>query len=67
MELLKDWLGPTVERELGEVLEWKGNGPNRSQSDREIRDPTFEDDGSNLRVKPLKFEVVQIIKVKMSP
>ena len=63
MDLLKDWLGPTIERELGEVLEWRDNESNRHQSIGKVGAITFEDDGSNLRVKSTKREVVQISKV----
>lgn len=64
MELLHEWLGPTVEQELGEVLEWRGKSEvNRSQLTGQIGDLTFDDDGSNLRIRSAKKQVVQLIKV----
>lgn len=64
MDLLREWLGPTVEQQLGEVLEWRSKSEaNRSQLAGKIGHITFDDDGSNLRIRSAKKPVVQIIKV----
>ncbi len=64
MDLLREWLGPTIEQELGEVLRWQGmSEANRSQLTGQVGDLLFDDDGSNLRIRSAKKQVVQIIKV----
>lgn len=64
MDLFREWLGPTVEQHLGEVLEWRSKSEvNRSQLAGNIGHITFDDDGSNLRIRSAKKPVVQIIKV----
>ena len=62
-DLLHEWIGRTVERELGEGLRWRENNANRSLSKGVIGDLAIEDDGSNLRLKSSKPRIVQIIKV----
>ena len=65
MELLREkWLGRTIERELGDVLErWGKSGVVGSQGRGDGENLTFEDDGSNLRIKSARPRVAQIIKV----
>lgn len=64
MDILSNWLAPTIIRELGAVLKWKGGTSNVSQS---LDNVIYEDDGSNLRVKFSPSNprpgVVQITKV----
>lgn len=61
---MHEWIGPTIEHELGEVLEWRGKSEaSRSQVVGTVGDLTFDDDGSNLRIRSAKKQVVQIIKV----
>lgn len=65
MDLLCEWLGPTVEQELGEVLAWLAKSDrNRSQLAGKVGHTAFDDDGSNLRIRSAKKPVVQIIKVR---
>ena len=65
MELLRDkWLGRTIEQELGDVLErWGKSGAAGSPRRGDGENLTFEDDGSNLRIKSARLRVAQIIKV----
>lgn len=64
MELLKEWLGKTIEQELGEVLEWRSKSDeNRSQLTGQVGNLTFDEDGSNLRIRSARPRVVQICKV----
>lgn len=65
-ELLRDpWLGRTIEQELSEVLErWSKGEAKGSQSEGSTRDLSFEDDGSNLRIRSWRTRVVQIVKVR---
>lgn len=60
MDRLREWLNTTIQHELCNGLKWlesKSSDPNHVDSS------SFEDDGSNLRVKSCKPRVVQIIKV----
>lgn len=60
MDLLKEWLGSTVARELNAALQWRERTPTQVRlSD----NGQYEDDGSNLRAKSSKPGVVQIMKV----
>ena len=61
MDLLKDWLAPTIQHELFQALQWKEGGPNLQQLVEEKAG--YSDDGSNLRVQSSKNGVVQISKV----
>lgn len=64
MDILNEWMGKTIEQELGEVLEWRNKSDeNRSQVTGTVRDLTFDDDGSNLRIRSARPRIVQIIKV----
>ena len=63
--LLDEWIGKTVEQELGEALRWRQDTANSINVGR-VGDLAIEDDGSNLRLKSLKPRVVQIIKVAVS-
>lgn len=57
-DILKEWLGSTVERELGIALElWGRNNSFDSDADK------YDDDGTTLRIKLFKGHPVQIIKV----
>lgn len=60
MNLLKDWLAPTIQHELSQALQWKEGGPDAAQL---VGDVGYSDDGSNLRVHSSKNGVVQISKV----
>jgi hypothetical protein len=60
MELMKDWLGPTIEHQLHRALQWKEQGSGGFQV---LGGPGYEDDGSNLRVKLKKGGHLQIVKV----
>ena len=64
MELLKEWLGSTITRELKAALQWRLSKPAHIRPEWNNR---YEDDGSNLRVKGLKPGVVQLMKVCSSP
>ena len=67
-DLLHEWLGECVEREVGAVLEWRSlNDVNRSNQNGKVRDLEYQDDGSNLRVKSPKPRVVQMAKVRIEP
>ena len=63
-DLLHEWLGECIEREVGAVLEWRSeNERNRSDQSGKVGDLEYQDDGSNLRVKSAKPQVVQMAKV----
>lgn len=64
--LLDEWIGKTVEQELGEALRWRQDTANFSLNVGQVGDLTIEDDGSNLRLKSSKPRIVQIIKVAVS-
>lgn len=64
--LLDEWIGRTVEQELGEALRWRQDTANSSIHVGKIGDLAIEDDGSNLRLKSSKPKIVQIIKVAVS-
>lgn len=60
MDLLKEWLGSTVARELSGAVQWR----ERTPTDIRLSDNgQYEDDGSNLRAKSSKPGVVQIMKL----
>jgi len=64
MDLVQEWLAPTIEEELGQVLKWRENPNNRSGSIARPGELKFEDDGSNLRVFSRKAgAILQISKV----
>lgn len=64
-DLLRPWLGRTIGQELGEVLQrWSKCEANGSQGTGQVEGLSFEDDGSNLRIRSPRPRVVQIIKVK---
>ena len=67
MDLLREWIGKTIEQELGQALQWRDDDANRSLTTGKVGDLVIEDDGSNLRVKSPKPRIVQIIKVTMFP
>ncbi|KAL8870054.1 MAG: hypothetical protein Q9174_003809 [Haloplaca sp. 1 TL-2023] len=56
MDILGEWLSTTIQRGLGQVLDHV-DGISVDASE-----PSYEDDGSNLRVKVSKRGVVQLIK-----
>lgn len=61
-DILKEWLGSTVERELGIALElWERTSSFGSDADK------YDDDGTTLRIKLSKGHPVQITKVCPSP
>ena len=61
---MSEWLGRTIEKELGDALEQRIKGElNNCQASGQVGDITFVDDGSNLRIKSAKPRVVQISKV----
>lgn len=64
--LLDEWIGKTVEQELGEAIRWRQDTANSSLNVGKVGDLTIEDDGSNLRLKSSKRRIVQIIKVAVS-
>ena len=61
MDLLKDWLAPTIQHELSQALQWKERGSGQEQPSG--TKAGYSDDGSNLRVQSSKNGVVQISKV----
>lgn len=64
MDLLHEWLGPTVEAALDKVLIWRRESEaNRAQLMGQLENLTFDDDGSNLRIRSSKKQLGQIIKV----
>lgn len=64
MDILSPWLGATIESELGQVLQYRGIDSNRTQSIGRAGVLSYEDDGSNLRIKSdKKGPVLQISKV----
>ena len=65
MDLLHDWLAPTIENELAAALKWKEKETSRQQTVRDTGSLVYKDDGSNLRVTSTKDGVVQIIKVRI--
>ena len=61
-DILKEWLGSTVERELSIALElWKRTSSFGSDADK------YDDDGTTLRIKLSTGHPVQITKVCPSP
>ena len=61
MDLLRDWLAPTIQHELSQALQWKEKEPGQHGPS---RPPVgYSDDGSNLRVQSSENGVVQISKV----
>ena len=64
--LLDEWIGKTVEQELGEALRWRQDTASSSINVGRVGDLVIEDDGNNLRLKSSKPRVVQIIKVAVS-
>ena len=64
--LLDEWIGKTVEQELGEAIRWRQDTINSSLNVGKVGDLTIRDDGSNLRLKSSKLRIVQIIKVAVS-
>lgn len=65
MDLLKDWLAPTIEHELSQALQWKQGGPDVTQL--VGGKAGYSDDGSNLRIQSSREGVVQISKVQLMP
>ena len=63
MDLLRDWLGPTIEQQLERVLHWKEQGSAGFPNSEKV---TYEDDESNLRVRLKKVGSLQIVKVSAS-
>ena len=61
--LLDEWIGKTVEQELGEAIRWRQDTANSFLNVGKVGDLAIEDDGSNLRLKSSKRRIVQIIKV----
>ena len=61
--LLDEWIGKTVEQDLGEAIRWRQDTANSSLSVGKVGDLAIEDDGSVLRLKSSKRRIVQIIKV----
>ena len=61
--LLDEWIGKTVEQDLGEAIRWRQDTANSSLNVGKVGDLAIEDDGSNLRLKSSKRRIVQIIKV----
>lgn len=60
MDLMRDWLGPTIEQQLGRVLHCIEQGSAGSPSSEKV---PYEDDGSNMRVRSKKVGYLQILKV----
>lgn len=61
--LLDEWIGKTVEQELGDAIRWRQDTANSSLNVGKVGDLAIEDDGINLRLKSPKRRIVQIIKV----
>lgn len=60
MDIMRDWLGPTIEHQLERVLRWKEQGSAGFPTSEQV---AYEDDGSNLRVRLKKVGSLQIVKV----
>ena len=62
MDVLREWLAPTMIREIGAMMQSITGASGSS-------DPpdgnTYSDDGSNLRARSFKPGVVQITKVRI--
>ena len=65
MDLVQPWLVVTIGRELDKTLEWRDDPENLHLLEGVVYGSGFEDDGSNLRIRPLKVgQTLQIIKVR---
>lgn len=62
MDLLHEWLAPTMTREIGALMQLKTGASDMSHSADGV---TYSDDGSNLRASCSKPGVVQITKVRI--
>ncbi|KAL9102662.1 MAG: hypothetical protein Q9163_002215 [Psora crenata] len=63
MDLVQPWLVATLGTQLGKILEWRASGESIQLPDGEVARSSFEDDGSNLRIKPRRLgQKLQIIK-----
>ena len=61
MDVLREWLAPTMIREIGAMMQSRTGASNWSH----LPDGnTYSDDGSNLRARSSKSGVVQITKVR---
>ena len=61
MDLLREWLAPTMAREIGAMMQFGAGASDKSDWAHRM---TYSDDGSNLRARSSKPSVVQITKVK---
>ncbi len=61
MDLLREWLAPTMTREIGAMMHLRAGTFDMSHSANGV---TYSDDGSNLRASSSKPGVVQITKVR---
>ena len=65
MDLVQPWLVSTIATELGKILEWRDDLENIHLPQGDVSGSTFEDDGSNLRIRPVKLgRLLQISKVR---
>ena len=63
--ILHPWLGDSIEREVGIVLDWRClNNANKSQRSGEVGGLRFDDDANILRVRSPKPQVLQVAKVR---
>ena len=60
MNAVREWIYPTIVRDLNAVLDALGSRSTSRDSDGTT--PTYHDDGSNLRIQPSTNGVVQITK-----
>jgi len=63
MDVLSEWLGETIEQELGQALAWRDHDGSQPPSTSKIEHRNIEDDGKNLRVQVSKGGLLQINKV----
>lgn len=62
MDLLREWLAPTMIREIGAMMQLGDGASDRCGPANGI---TYSDDGSNLRARFSKPGMVQITKVSL--
>lgn len=65
MDLNKPWLEACLTEELGKVLHWRDEGENLQLPGVDKENVSFEDDSSQLTIKPSRLgQTIQIHKVR---
>ena len=62
MDVLREWLAPTMIREIGAMMQSRTGASDWSNP---IDGNPYSDDGSNLRARSSRSGVVQITKVRI--